>query len=61
MTGAPEAILCREAGLKYASVVVATNWAAGIQEKVSHEEVVSVMEEVGPRVRKLLEGAVVGK
>jgi 5'-methylthioadenosine phosphorylase len=61
MTGAPEAILCREAGLRYASVVVATNWAAGIQEKVSHEEVVSVMEEVGPRVKDLLEGAVVSK
>jgi 5'-methylthioadenosine phosphorylase len=61
MTGAPEAILCREAGLRYASVVVAANWAAGMQEKVSHEEVVSVMESVGPRVKKLVERAVTTK
>jgi len=60
MTGAPEAILSREAGLKYASVVVATNWGAGIQEKVSHEEVVSVMAQVRPRVKRLVERAIVG-
>ena len=58
MTGAPEATLCREAGLRYASVVVATNWGAGIQEKVSHDEVVSVMGAAGPQVKKLIEGAI---
>lgn len=55
MTGAPEAILCREAGLRYASIVVATNWGAGLQEKVSHDEVVAMMDRVGPRVKRLLE------
>jgi 5'-methylthioadenosine phosphorylase len=55
MTGAPEATLCREADLKYASVVVATNWGAGIQEKVSHEEVLAVMKDVAPSVKNLLE------
>jgi 5'-methylthioadenosine phosphorylase len=58
MTGAPEAILSRELGLKYASVVVATNWGAGIQEKVSHDEVLAVMEVVRPRLKKLLELAI---
>jgi len=61
MTGAPEAALSREAGLRYASVVVATNWGAGIQEKVSHEEVVSVMQKAGPRVKKLVERTVTTK
>jgi 5'-methylthioadenosine phosphorylase len=60
MTGAPEAILCREAGLRYASIVAATNWGAGIQEKVSHEEVVAVMESVGPRVKNIVEQAIIG-
>jgi purine nucleoside phosphorylase len=32
-----------------------------MQEKVSHEEVVSVMESVGPRVKKLVERAVTTK
>lgn len=55
MTGAPEAILTREAGIRYASIVISTNWGAGIQEKVSHDEVVAMMEETRPRVRALLE------
>ena len=58
MTGAPEAVLSREAGLRYASVVVSTNWGAGIQEKVSHDEVVATMEKVRPQVRALLERSV---
>ncbi|MDG6926333.1 MAG: MTAP family purine nucleoside phosphorylase [Nitrososphaerota archaeon] len=61
MTGAPEAILSRELGLRYASVVVATNWAAGIQEKVSHDEVLRVMEKARPRLRSLLELAIAGR
>ncbi len=58
MTGAPEAILSRELGLRYASVVVATNWGAGMQEKVSHEEVLSTMGKVKPRLKRLIERTV---
>ncbi len=58
MTGAPEATLCREADLRYASVVVATNWGAGMQEKVSHEEVLRVMAKVKPRLKALIERTV---
>ena len=58
MTGGPEAILANELGMSYASIVVATNWAAGMQKRVSHEEVVAMMDETAPRVRLLIETAV---
>lgn len=44
MTGVPEVVLAREAGLCYATVCVVSNWAAGITgDRVSHEEVVEIM------------------
>ncbi|MDA4114415.1 MAG: MTAP family purine nucleoside phosphorylase [Thaumarchaeota archaeon] len=55
MTGGPEAILANELGMRYASVVVATNWAAGMQDRISHEEVVAMMNETAPRVKRLIE------
>jgi len=58
MTGVPEVVLAREAGMKYSSLLIATNWAAGIQEKVSHDEVVSVMRRSGQEVKKILERTV---
>ena len=58
MTGVPEVVLARELGLRYSSIAIATNWAAGIQGKVSHEEVVGVMKECGRKVRRLVEGAI---
>ena len=58
MTGGPEAVLANELGMGYASIVVATNWAAGMQDRVSHEEVVAMMDETAPRVKKLIETAV---
>ena len=41
MTGAPEAILCREAGLPYAGVALATNYGTGLltDAPLSHAEV----------------------
>ena len=41
MTGAPEAILCREAGLRYAGVALATNYGTGLLTgaALSHAEV----------------------
>ena len=41
MTGAPEAILCREAGLKYASIAIVTNYGCGLVDTapLSHEDV----------------------
>ncbi|MDG6987929.1 MAG: MTAP family purine nucleoside phosphorylase [Nitrososphaerota archaeon] len=60
MTGVPEVVLANEMGMEYASVVVATNWAAGIQPKVSHEEVLEVMRRSGKRVKQLIEEAILG-
>ncbi|HME18927.1 MAG TPA: MTAP family purine nucleoside phosphorylase [Nitrososphaerales archaeon] len=58
MTGVPEVVLANEAGIEYASVVVATNWAAGIQKKVSHNEVLEVMRRAGPEVKSLIVGGI---
>lgn len=45
MTGAPEAILCREAGLPYAGVALATNYGTGLltDTPLSHTEVEAQM------------------
>jgi 5'-methylthioadenosine phosphorylase len=47
MTGAPEAILCREAGLPYAGVALATNYGSGLLDAapLSHAEVELRMRE----------------
>jgi len=41
MTGTPEAVLCREAGLRYAGVALATNYGTGLlsDAPLSHAEV----------------------
>ena len=58
MTGVPEVVLANEKSLEYASVVIATNWAAGMQSKVSHEEVLKVMKRSGKVVKQLIESTV---
>lgn len=58
MTGVPEVVLADEMGMDYSSIVVATNWAAGIQEKVSHEEVLHVMRKSGESIKKVVEATV---
>jgi len=60
MTGVPEVVLANEMKLEYASVVMATNWAAGMQPKVSHEEVLKVMKRSGKVVKQLIETTVAG-
>jgi 5'-methylthioinosine phosphorylase len=54
MTGVPEVVLANEMGIEYASVVIATNWAAGMQPKVSHEQVLKVMRHSGGKVKELI-------
>jgi len=60
MTGVPEVVLASEMKLEYASVVTATNWAAGMQSKVGHEEVLRAMEKAGKTIKELIEAAVAG-
>jgi 5'-methylthioadenosine phosphorylase len=58
MTGVPEVVLANEKGMEYASVVIATNWAAGMQHKVSHEEVLGVMKRSGMTAKSLIEATI---
>lgn len=60
MTGATEAIVARELGIRYASIVVATNLAAGLQERVSHDQVVKAMRRAKPVVKRLVTRALEG-
>ncbi len=55
MTGVPEVVLAREAGLCYASVAIATNYAAGLAGRpLDHSEVVAAMTSSMAAVRRLL-------
>lgn len=55
MTGVPEVVLAREAGICYAGVSLVTNYAAGISpHPLSHEEVVEMMKKNGERFLSLL-------
>ena len=58
MTGVPEVVLANEKGLEYASVLIATNWAAGMQARVSQEEVFRVMKGLGNTVKRLIDTTV---
>lgn len=58
MTGVPEVVLANEKGMRYASVVIATNWAAGMQARVSHEEVLRVMKRSGKKAKELIEATI---
>jgi 5'-methylthioadenosine phosphorylase len=60
MTGAPEAILANELGIKYASIVVATNKGAGLQDAVTHEEVLALMAKTAPMVKRLIQDSIDG-
>lgn len=55
MTGVPEAVLAREAGLHYASVALVTNFGVGLSPTpVAHAEVEAVMRAAGGSLRELL-------
>ncbi len=55
MTNVPEVVLAREAGLCYANISLATNFAAGLAgTPLSHEEVLEEMERGKSDLQKLL-------
>ena len=55
MTGIPEAVFVREAGLHYAALAIVTNYGAGLTaEPVDHVEVTQAMETQIGTVRELL-------
>ncbi|HZT41594.1 MAG TPA: MTAP family purine nucleoside phosphorylase [Chthonomonadaceae bacterium] len=55
MTGIPEVVFAREAGMEYASLAIVTNYGAGVtEETVDHTAVVALMEAILPAVQELL-------
>lgn len=59
MTAYPEVALAGELGLRYATVAMVTNYAAGVAKyHLSHKEVLDTMEENSYKVRDLLLTAV---
>lgn len=59
MTSVPEVVLAREAGICYATIVMVTNFAAGISvRRLSHQEVVDVMSENLDNIRRLILNAI---
>lgn len=62
MTGVPEAVLAREAGLCYAGVALVTNWAAGLDPDPSrplrHQEVVAMVKDRSVQLLELLHEAI---
>ncbi len=44
MTSAPEAFLARELEIDYATVCLITNYAAGMQDTISHQEVIKLFD-----------------
>ena len=55
MTGTPEVILANEMKICYASIGIVTNFAAGISDKkISHEEVIEMMDQKIPVLKKVI-------
>ncbi len=54
MTSAPEAFLARELGMDYATICLITNYGAGMQDSVSHEEVLELFNERIEVVRDII-------
>lgn len=55
MTSVPEVALAREAKICYASIATVTNFAAGISpSKITHEEVIEIMDKNSEMIKKLL-------
>lgn len=60
MTSVPEVVLAREAQICYATIAMVTNFAAGISKtKLSHQEVVEIMNENADNLRTLVMEAIV--
>ncbi|MHA1171280.1 MAG: MTAP family purine nucleoside phosphorylase, partial [Candidatus Heimdallarchaeota archaeon] len=54
MTSASECILARELGMCYSTICLVTNFAAGMQDKISVSEVFKVFDEKIVDLRKLI-------
>jgi len=60
MTLVPEVIFAKEFEIPYASLSICTNYAAGMQRKITMQEVSKTMEDVRPQLSVLLERIISG-
>lgn len=54
MTGAPEVVLSRELGMEYASLNLVTNYAAGLQKEITHNEVIELFNKKVKIIQEIL-------
>ncbi|MEM0492819.1 MAG: MTAP family purine nucleoside phosphorylase [Candidatus Thermoplasmatota archaeon] len=54
MTGVPEVILARERGLCYASICLVVNMAAGLQERITSEELQTIYNKKEPLISEII-------
>jgi len=54
MTTIPEVILARELKMCYSTLCLITNFGAGMQEKITHEEVVEIFEQKTNQVKEIM-------
>ncbi len=58
MTAAPEAFLARELEMCYATICFVSNMAAGIEARLTTEDVIKVAREIMPKLKLMLKDAV---
>lgn len=58
MTGIPEVVLANELGIPYATLCFVTNKAAGLQSKISNEEVILQMKKHEGRIKTIIDDAI---
>lgn len=54
MTTIPEAILARELKMCYSTLCLITNFGAGMQEKITHEEVVEIFNQKTEQIKEVM-------
>ncbi|MEM3755030.1 MAG: S-methyl-5'-thioadenosine phosphorylase [Candidatus Bathyarchaeia archaeon] len=58
MTGTPELFLARELEICYATICFVSNMAAGLQKRLTIEEVKAIADKVAPKLKKILFDAI---
>lgn len=58
MTGVPEVVLARERGICYASLCVVCNMAAGLQNRLTADEIAQLYKEQQPAISKILKSTI---
>jgi 5'-methylthioadenosine phosphorylase len=54
MTGVPEVILARELEIEYGTINLVTNYAAGLQNEITHKEVIELFNKKISVIQKII-------